>query len=109
MLLVNFVGSFAAVRATLPVLAHHHTYCSYADTIMPQFFFAVGFAYRLTFLRRKEADGPRAAYLHALRRNFGLLLVAFVVHNVGSSWQNWDNLDQRDAVVLRWAKQDLFQ
>ena len=44
MLLVNFVGSFLAIRATLPLLAHHHTYCSYADTIMPQFLFAVGFS-----------------------------------------------------------------
>jgi predicted acyltransferase len=109
MLLVNFVGSYAAVRATLPILGHHHTYCGYADTIMPQFLFAVGFAYRLTFLKRKEADGPRAAYLHALRRNFGLLLVAFAVHSVGSSWQNWGDTGQRDAVVLRWAKQDFFQ
>ena len=109
MLLVNFVGSFAAVRTTLPVLAHHHTYCSYADTIMPQFLFAVGFAYRLTFVRRRHADGPRAAYLHAGRRNLGLLLVAFAVHSVGSRWESWDDTAQRDAVVLRWAKQDFFQ
>ena len=49
MLLVNFLGGYQAVHA---ILKHHNTYCSYADTIMPQFFFAVGFAYRLTFLRR---------------------------------------------------------
>lgn len=109
MLLVNFVGSYAAVRAVFPILGHHHTYCSYADTIMPQFLFAVGFAYRLTFLRRRETHGTRAAYLHALRRNFGLLLVAFAVHNVGSSWQNWDNTAQRDTVLLRLVKQDFFQ
>lgn len=109
MLFVNFVGSFLAVRTTLPVLAHHHTYCSYADTIMPQFLFAVGFAYRLTFLRRRDANGPRAAYLHAVRRNLGLLLVAFAVHSVGSGWESWDDTAQRDAVVLRWAKRDLFQ
>jgi predicted acyltransferase len=109
MLLVNFVGSYAAVRATLPVLCHHHTYCSYADTIMPHFLFAVGFAYRLTFLRRWQQDGPRAAYGHALRRILGLLLVAFVIHNVGSNWQSWSDEKQRHEVVLRWAKQDLFQ
>ena len=51
MLLVNFLGGYQAVHA---VLKHHNTYCSYADTIMPQFFFAVGFAYRLTFLRRLQ-------------------------------------------------------
>jgi predicted acyltransferase len=109
MLLVNFVGSFTAVRAELPVLAHHHTYCSYADTIMPQFLFAVGFAFRLTFNKRKEAVGARAAYGHAVRRNLGLLLVAFAVYSVGSRWEKWDDLAQRDVVVLRWAKQDLFQ
>ena len=49
MLFVNFLGGYQVVPA---VLKHHNTYCSYADTIMPQFFFAVGFAYRLTFLRR---------------------------------------------------------
>ncbi|MBY0374472.1 MAG: hypothetical protein K2Q23_10790, partial [Bryobacteraceae bacterium] len=48
MFLVNFLGGFAAVH---PVLKHHNTYCSYADTIMPQFFFAVGFALRLVLLR----------------------------------------------------------
>ena len=36
MLLVNFLGGYQAVPA---VLKHHNTYCSYADTIMPQFFF----------------------------------------------------------------------
>jgi predicted acyltransferase len=109
MLLVNFVGSFALVRSELPVLAHNHTYCSYADTIMPQFLFAVGFAFQLTFVKRLESVGPRAAYLHAIRRNLGLLLVAFVVYSVGSKWEKWDDLAQLDVVLLRWAKQDLFQ
>ncbi len=109
MLLVNFVGSFAAIKAILPVLSHHHTYFSYADSIMPQFFFAVGFAYRLTFLRRAETSGTQSAYSHALQRNFALLLVAFVVHNVGSNWEKWADATQLDAVLLRWAKQDLFQ
>jgi predicted acyltransferase len=109
MFLVNFVGSFAVVRADLPLLAHHHTYCGYADTIMPQFLFAVGFAYRLTFLRRRAADGPAAAYGHAARRTAALALVAFAVHNVGSNWQTWHAADQLHAVLLRWAKQDFFQ
>src|SRR5437867_9369959 len=74
MLLVNFLGGYAAWP---DVLKHHNTYCSYADTIMPQFFFAVGFAFRLTFLRRVAAVGPRAAVLSTLRRALGLLLVGF--------------------------------
>ncbi len=62
MLLVNFLGGYQAVPA---ILKHHNTYCSYADTIMPQFFFAVGFAYRLTFLRRV---GSRVAGRRSSRR-----------------------------------------
>jgi predicted acyltransferase len=46
MFVVNFLGGFAVTPA---VLRHHNSYCSYADTIMPQFLFAVGFAFRLTF------------------------------------------------------------
>lgn len=42
MILVNYVGGFAVVPE---VLKHHNDYCSYADTIMPQFLFAVGFAF----------------------------------------------------------------
>ena len=57
MFLVNFVGSFEAINVALPLLKHHHTYCSYADTIMPQFLFAVGFAYRMTFLHRWQRPG----------------------------------------------------
>ena len=51
-------------KASLPVLSHHHTYFSFADSIMPQFFLAVGFAYRLTFLRRREQLGAGPA-LHS--------------------------------------------
>ena len=109
MFLVNFVGSYAAVRAVAPVLGHHHTYCSYADTIMPQFLFAVGFAYRLTFLRRAASHGTKSAYVHALRRNLALLLVAFAVHSVGSNWQSWNDEKQMETTLLRWAKQDFFQ
>jgi hypothetical protein len=109
MFLVNFVGSYAAVRAAAPVLLHHHTYCGYADTIMPQFFFAVGFAYRLTFLRRAATRGAPAAYAHALRRNAALLLVAFVVHGAASGWQTWADQAQLDKLLVQWAKRDVFQ
>jgi predicted acyltransferase len=109
MFLVNFVGSFAVVKATLPLLAHHHTYCSYADTIMPQFLFAVGFSFRLTFLRRSASHGTASAYLHAVRRNVALLLVAFAVHNVESNWKSWSDAASFDETFLRWWKQDFFQ
>ena len=50
---------------------------------MPQFFFAVGFAFRLTFGRRAQTDGLAAAYWHMVRRMLGLALVAMVIYNVG--------------------------
>lgn len=92
MFLVNFVGSYAAVKSLVPVLSHHHTYCSYADTIMPQFFFAVGFAYRLTFLRRVESAGSGPAYWHAIKRNLGLILVGLVIHRLDGRYETWATL-----------------
>ena len=87
MFLVNFLGAYAA---TPILLTHKNTFCSYADTIMPQFFFAVGFAFRLTFGRRAQAEGLARAYGHVVRRLLGLALVALVIYNaptVASTWQ----------------------
>ncbi|MGL6072612.1 MAG: hypothetical protein ACRC8S_00495 [Fimbriiglobus sp.] len=109
MLVVNFVGSFSAIRDAFPLLCHHHTYCSYADTIMPQFLFAVGFAYRLTFLRRLASHGQASALSHAVRRNLALLFVAFLVYNAGSRWESWNDANQLQTVIIRWAKHDLMQ
>jgi len=89
MFLVNFVGAFAA---TPILLQHKNTFCSYADTIMPQFFFAVGFAFRLTFGRRAQTEGMAAAYGHVVRRMLGLALVAMVIYNVGSVAKTWQDL-----------------
>ena len=76
------------------------------STIMPQFVFAVGFAFRLTFVKRKATIGARPAYLHAVRRNLGLMLVAFAVYSVGSRWESWGDTAQRDAAceLLRHIK-----
>jgi hypothetical protein len=78
MFLVNYLAGF---KVTPAVLAHHNTYCSYADTIMPQFFFAVGFAFRLTFGRRASAQGLPSAYFRAIRRFLGLALVAILFYS----------------------------
>lgn len=58
MFLVNFAGGF---QATPDILRHHNTWCSFADTVMPQFFFAVGMALRLVMLRDAERHSPSAA------------------------------------------------
>lgn len=88
---VNFVGAFAV---TPLVFRHVHTFCSYADTIMPHFFFAVGFAYRLTLQRALAKQGAAAAYTHVIKRNLGLLLVAVVVHHIGSGGKSWAELQK---------------
>jgi predicted acyltransferase len=97
MFLVNFIGGFAALGAALPVLKHHNTYYSYADTIMPQFFFAVGFAYRLTFLRRLQREGARAAYLHVFYRSLGLILLGLVLYHLEGGVKSWTELRQLDG------------
>ncbi len=84
MLFVNFGGGFAALH---PVFKHHNTYCSYADTIMPQFFFAVGYALRLVLLRNREKLGVGPAYRRAIRRIALLIALGFLLYNL-----NWDYL-----------------
>ncbi len=110
MFLVNFVGYFAAA----PFLFKHHlTFNSYADTIMPHFFFAVGFSYRLSFGKRVHEQGTAKAYLHLIKRLLGLALVSFIVYRVSprtDPWQ-WDAL--RDlgpaGALYQPFKQDWFQ
>lgn len=89
MLFVNFVGGLDAFAATFK---HHKTYCSYADTIMPHFFFAVGFSYRLTFLRRLAAVGRRAASAAVVRRALALILIGFVLYHLDGRVKTWDEL-----------------
>lgn len=75
MLLVNFLGAYKALFPR--ILMHTNDYCSYADTIMPQFFFAAGFAMRLSLGKRLEKGG-KMPWGRAIRRVLGLALVAIV-------------------------------
>jgi predicted acyltransferase len=88
MFLVNFLGAFAVTPA---VVKHHNCYCSYADTIMPQFLFAVGFAFRLTFGRRAQTEGLPAAYRRVARRLGGLVLVALVLYSLEGGKETWNH------------------
>jgi len=105
MFLVNFVGGFAAVH---PLLKHHNTYCSYADTIMPQFFFAVGFALRLAFLRHVEKVGRAAAYKQAVVRGLGLILVGAVVYHLDGKYATWESLTAGQFFSTFWRR-SMFQ
>ena len=92
MFLVNFLGFYALVTGQFPNLKHHNTFCSYADTIMPQFFFAVGFGYRLTLLKRLEKEGWLRAYGRVLQRIVGLLFIAAFVHGLDGQYKSWSDL-----------------
>ncbi|MFI5455757.1 MAG: hypothetical protein ACHRXM_09935 [Isosphaerales bacterium] len=108
MLFVNFLGGYQVVHA---IFKHHNTYCSYADTIMPQFFFAVGFAYRLTFVRRLAESGFWTAARAVLKRNAGLILLGFVIYHLDGEVKSWVQL--RELGVLGFLAQafhrELFQ
>lgn len=82
MFLVNFIGGFQQVH---DVLKHHNTYNSYADTIMPHFFFAVGFAMRLGMLKG-------AAYAAMVWRCLGLVLLGWVVYGLDGHYKTWESL-----------------
>ncbi len=89
MFLVNFLGGFTNCPQ---VLKHSHHYLSYADTIMPHFLFAVGFAFRLTFGRRISSEGMWPAYRRVITRFLGLILVAIVVYGSGRAAASWEEL-----------------
>ncbi|WP_029247540.1 heparan-alpha-glucosaminide N-acetyltransferase domain-containing protein [Schlesneria paludicola] len=90
MILVNFIGSFAVVHS---IFKHNNNYFSYADSIMPGFHFAVGYSYRLTFLRRLYTDGTGPTYLRFLRRSVSLILIAILFFGAGGGfpggWQQF--------------------
>jgi hypothetical protein len=94
MFFVNMVGSYACMS---PTFGHHGNYFSYADTIMPQFFFAVGFAFRLTFGRTVEKLGVGAAYRKAVKRNLGLILFGAIYYGFGNRHENWAALQAAGA------------
>ncbi len=91
MFLVNYFGHFAVCPR---VLKHTHDYNSYADTIMPHFLFAVGFAMRLSLGRRLAQAGSSGVYLRMVRRLLGLMLVSLVVYGVGDRAGTWEELKE---------------
>jgi hypothetical protein len=104
MILVNYIGGFQAIDAVLGpvegVFEHHNTYFSYADSVMPAFHFAVGFALRLTLLRRLATAGRGRAYFHVVRRCLGLILLSTVLELASGghipTWQAVQKTDWRE-------------
>ena len=107
MLLVNFLGSYAICPR---ILRHTHDYCSYADTIMPHFLFAAGFAMRLSLGKRIEKDG-RMPWGRAVRRILGLAGVAIVWYSICdfSSIVRMFQTEHWLTVLATLGKRNLFQ
>ena len=107
MLLVNFIGGFHGFP---DVLKHHNTYCSFADTVMPCFLFAVGFSLRLTFGRRLLKEGAAAAYAKVVMRLAALCLVSVVLYTPRHSPGSWSELTERwPNLLLTLFKREWFQ
>ncbi len=102
MIVVNYLGGYH--QQIHPIFHHHNTYCSYADTIMPQFFFAVGFALRYTMVKRLQSEGAVAAHWRIVKRVFALLLIGALVHGFNSVGANWKILTTEKDFIF-WLKQ----
>jgi predicted acyltransferase len=96
MFLVNFIGRFK--ESVHPILLHHNTYCSYADVVMPQFLFAVGFALRLVMVRQVERNGMRAAMGRGVRRSLGLILFGCVFYTLDGNYKTWASLQELGVI-----------
>ncbi len=90
MLVVNFL---AHLEVTPHVLKHHNTYFSYADSVLPGFLFAVGFAFRLTWLRRIGRQDRRSTMLGYVRRSAALVVISVILSGVGLQFADWHVLD----------------
>ena len=108
MFAVNFLGGYTTVPA---ILRHHNTYCSYADVIMPHFFFSVGFALRLVILKEIERSGQRTAYIRGLKRGFALFLFGCLFYQLDGSFRSWESLKELgwSGFVAQSFRQSPFQ
>ncbi len=79
MIFVNFVEQYAVIPAwTKHAQGNGFTY---VDGIAPMFIFIMGISSALSFVRRRDADGPGRTALHALKR-YGLL---FLFGSIGTA------------------------
>ncbi len=91
MFVVNFLSSFAVIH---PLLKHNNTWFSYADSIMPSFLFAVGFSFRLTYLRRVQQAGYWPTVWTYVRRSLALVVVSLVMYGFGTEFKHWSEFSE---------------
>jgi predicted acyltransferase len=90
MFLVNFLGGYAAIH---PVLKHNNNYFSYADSIMPSFMFAVGFSFRLTYLRRRSQSSWLSTVWTYVRRSLALVVISLVMYGFGGGFSHYSDFN----------------
>src|SRR5579859_3066155 len=90
MFLVNFLGGYAAIH---PVLKHNNNYFSYADSIMPSFMFAVGFSFRLTYLRRRSQSSWASTVRTYVRRSLALVVLSLVMYGFGGGFGHYSDFN----------------
>ena len=99
MFVVNFVEH---MTVTHQVLRHNNTHFSYADSIMPSFILACGFAYRMSFAKRieKNADAIARAQLRSriLLRSLGLILLSAMFFGLGGKFISWNEMSAGNVV-----------
>jgi hypothetical protein len=108
MFAVNFLGKFEVVP---DVFKHKHTFCSFADVVMPQFLFAVGIGMRLSYLRRREQGGHWSAVRGLARRNIALILLGIIFYHLTGRYDRWEQLTGRPFgdILLAAVKRGPFE
>ncbi len=111
MLFVNYIGDMEAFHN---VLKHHSVYFSYADSIMPSFFFAVGYSFRLTVLRRLPELGAWRTFWSYFRRSLTLILLSLMFFGFGfgpDAYKDWKVYSWQMAwhLVTKVIKSDLWE
>ena len=91
MLLVNFIARFDVVHS---VFKHDDDYLSFADTIIANFIFIVGFSFRLSMLRRLKTMTWLQTCPGYLHRSIVLVVISVMIFGIGGEFQSWSRFNQ---------------
>ena len=64
---------------------------------MPSFMFAVGFSFRLTYLRRRSQSTRLSTIWTYVRRSLALIVVSLVMYGFGGEFKEWAGFDHMPA------------
>jgi Heparan-alpha-glucosaminide N-acetyltransferase, catalytic len=91
MCLANFLAPFLSTPAQLK---HNESWFSYADSIMPSFFFVVGYSFRLTYLRRRATTTRLKTVQTYLWRSMVLFGLSFAIYALTVDWSRWTQFEK---------------